>query len=137
MPSQTGQAPTYGDLALLHRVTTQRPSLTLARTSQPAGCVAGHHIALHAEPAHVDTLVELFRIVAAVMLRDAAALLGGVLDFLRTGRQAQGKQHQSDQASQSHDARASVRALAFALTSSRPGREPMKRECQMPNSTGI
>ena len=61
------------------------------------------------------------------MLRDAAALLRGVLNLLRTGRQAHGKQRQSNETSQSHGVRAS----------SRPSREPMKRECQIPNSTEI
>lgn len=142
MPSWAGQALTRKHLAFLHRVTAARgPALTLAGTAQPAGGVAGHHVALHAEPAHVDTLVELFRVVAAVTLQDAAALLRGIFDLLRTGRQAHREQRQSNQTPPSHGTlspvRAFARTLALTLASSRPGRELMKHECQILNSTGI
>ena|ERR1700761_5917249 len=73
-----------------------------ARAAQPARRVAGDRIALHAHPAHVNTLVELLGVVGGVVLSDAAALLGGVIRLLRTGRQTREESHQANQAQQSH-----------------------------------
>jgi hypothetical protein len=47
-------------------------------------------------------LVDLFGVVAGVVLRDAGALLGRIVDFLRTGRQSGREERQAEQASQSH-----------------------------------
>jgi hypothetical protein len=47
-------------------------------------------------------LVDLFGIVAGIVLGDARALLGGILDLLRTGSQSGGEERQAEQASQSH-----------------------------------
>ena len=75
---------------------------TLARAPQPARGVAGHDVALHADPAHIHTLVDLFGVVSAVVLGDTAPLFRGVVDLLRTGRQSHGKQRYSGQPSPSH-----------------------------------
>lgn len=97
MPSGAGQARTTG-----FYVSGYRRTAPLAGAAQSAGGVAGHHIALHADPAHVDTLVDLFGVVAGVVPGDAGALLGGIVDFLRTGRKAGGEKRQAKQTSQSH-----------------------------------
>jgi hypothetical protein len=47
-------------------------------------------------------LVDLFGVVAGVVLGNAGALLGRIVDFLRTGRKASREEHQAEQASQSH-----------------------------------
>ena len=98
MPSGAGQA--LSDRLLRIWLPLRRQALT--RAAQPARGVARHHIAPHAGPAHVNTLVDLFGVVARVVLRDAGALLGRIVDFLRTGRQSGGEERQAEQASQSH-----------------------------------
>jgi hypothetical protein len=85
---------------LLHQ-TTDMP-LTLTRTAQPAGRVAGHGIALHAHPAHINALVDLLCVVGRIVLGDAHALLGSIVDVLRTGRHTGRKGYQANQTSQSH-----------------------------------
>jgi hypothetical protein len=74
----------------------------LARPPQAARRVAGHHIALHAHPAYVNTLFDLLRVIGGVALGDAGALFGGILHLLRTGRQTGGERYQATQALQSH-----------------------------------
>jgi hypothetical protein len=98
MPSVAGQALNIR----LGRIGLPLRGQALTRATQPARGVAGHHIALHAGPAHIEALVDLFGIVAGIVLGDAGALLGGVLDLLRTSRQSDGEERQAEQASQSH-----------------------------------
>src|SRR5581483_1971635 len=66
---------------------TAGPPLGLrsARAAQPAGGVAGDGIALHAEPADVDALAELPRLIVRAVGGDAGALLGCVVRLLRAG----------------------------------------------------
>jgi hypothetical protein len=83
---------------------------TLTRAAEPAGGVAGHGVALHAGPAHVNTLIDLLGVVARVMLGDAGALFGSVINLLRTGRETSSEDHQAKQTSQWHVARSRLGA---------------------------
>ena len=87
----------------------------LARAAQPAGGIAGHHIALLADPAHVDTLVELPGVVGGIARGDAKLLLRGVLRLLAGGKACR-KRHQTKQTSPSHGPLSLVRALGTAVT---------------------
>jgi hypothetical protein len=51
---------------------------------EPTRGIAGHGVALHAGLAHVNTLVQLPRVIARVTLGDAGTLRFAVLYFLRT-----------------------------------------------------
>jgi hypothetical protein len=95
--------------------TTPRLSGDLARAAQPARGVTGHHIALHADPAHIDTLVELLGIVGGIVRVDAKLLLRGVFRLL-TARKTCRKCHQAQQTSPSHGTLSQARAFGPAVT---------------------
>jgi hypothetical protein len=73
-----------------------------ACASEPARRVAGNGVALHAGFADIDALIDLPGIKIAVSLGDAGALLIGVDDLLRTGRKADSRCRQKNEASQPH-----------------------------------
>jgi hypothetical protein len=96
-----------------------RPLLLGLRAVQPARCVTGEHIALHAEPAHIDALVKLLGIVAGEMRGDAKPLLGGVVRLLRAGRKTRRERHHAKQRSPSHGTLSWPGQTASSTTSGR------------------
>jgi len=75
---------------------------SLACTSEPARGVARNRVAPHAGFADVNALAKLPCIVVRVTLGNAAALLVGVLHFLRARRKAGSQCCQENEASQLH-----------------------------------
>ena len=63
---------------------------------------ARHGVAVHASLAGINTLIELAGIKIAKSLGDANTLLIGILSLLRTGRKADRRYHQENEASQMH-----------------------------------
>ncbi len=121
MPSKAGQEPDQRlrqALALTRGV--GREALRLGgrfRAAQPARRIAGQHIALHADPADIDTLIELLGVIGGIVRGNAKLLLWGVVRLL-TGRKAGRQHHQAKETSPSHRTLSS--APAFRPAETRP-----------------
>jgi hypothetical protein len=78
--------------------------LNLARAFEPARRIAGNGVPVHAGFADVNALIDFSGIEILVSLRDAVALLIGVLDLFRARREAEGQRCQDTKPSHLHDA---------------------------------
>jgi hypothetical protein len=78
--------------------------LNLARAPEPARRVAGNRVAVHADLADVNALIDFFGIIVLVALGDTGTLLIGVLNLFRTRHEAESQGRQDTEPSHVHGA---------------------------------